>query len=89
MKNNIVHLITDDIKISRLVNTLARIEVSAYQYSLGNSMVIFSLMGIPAKEEHKDLYYKMIEQGEDTTKYDTKEKIEELAEEIFRQLLVL
>ncbi|MGV3609850.1 MAG: hypothetical protein ACO1N0_02805 [Fluviicola sp.] len=88
MKSNIIRLIKDDIKISRLVNTLERLQVSAHQYSLGNSGVIFSLMGVPAEEQNLDLYYKLIEQGEDVTKYNTNEKIEELAEEIFRQLIV-
>lgn len=85
---NIVRLIRDDIKISRLINTLERLNVSAYQYTLGNSKVIFSLMGIPDEEQNFEIYYKMIEQGEDLTKYDSNEKIEELAEEVFRQLMV-
>lgn len=85
---NIVRLIRDDIKISRLINVLESLNVSAYQYSLGNSKVIFSLMGIPDEEQNFEIYYKMIEQGEDLTKYDSNEKIEELAENIFRQLMV-
>lgn len=85
---NIVRLIRDDIKISRLINTLERLNVSAYQYTLGNSKVIFSLMGIPDEEQNFEIYYKMIEQGEDLTKYDSNEKIEELAEEVFKQLMV-
>ncbi|HEY1054631.1 MAG TPA: hypothetical protein VGE24_05830 [Emticicia sp.] len=71
-----------------MINTLERLNVSAYQYTLGNSKVIFSLMGIPDEEQNFEIYYKLIEQGEDLTKYDSNEKIEELADEIFRQLIV-
>ncbi|MNK12768.1 hypothetical protein D3C87_308440 [compost metagenome] len=85
---NIVRLIRDDIKISRLINTLEQLNVSAYQYTLGNSKVIFSLMGIPDEEQNFEIYYKMIEQGEDLTKYDSNEKIEELAEDVFKQLMI-
>ncbi|MNK00308.1 hypothetical protein D3C87_180910 [compost metagenome] len=52
--------------------------------SLGNSKLIFSLMGIPDEEQNFEIYYKMIEQAEDLTKYDSDEKIEELAEEVFQ-----
>lgn len=88
MKKNIIRLIQDDIKISRLINTLERLNVSASQYNLGNSMVIFSLMGIPEDEQKTEVYFKMVEQGEDLTKYDSNEKIEELSEEIFKQLIL-
>ncbi|MNK00384.1 hypothetical protein D3C87_181680 [compost metagenome] len=88
MKTNIVRLIRDDIKISRLINTLERLNVSARQYHLSNSAVIFSLMGIPDEEPNLEIYYKMIEQGADLDKYDSNEKIEELAEGIFTQLMV-
>lgn len=88
MKSNIVHLIRDDIKISRLINTLERLNISAHQYNLGNSKVIFSLMGIPEEEPYLEIYYKLIEQGADLDKYDSNEKIEELAEGIFKQLMV-
>ena len=88
MKKNIIRLIQDDIKISRLVNALERLNISAYQYSLGNSKVIFSLMGIPEDEQNSEIYFKMVERGEDVTKYDTIEKIEELSEEIFKQLIL-
>lgn len=88
MKKNIIRLIRDDIKISRLINTLERLNVSAHQYNLGNSMVIFSLLGIPEDDQKTEVYFKMVEQGEDLSKYDTNEKIEELSEEIFRQLIL-
>lgn len=65
MKENIIRLIQDDIKISRLVNALESLNISAYQYNLGNVKVIFSLMGIPEDEEKSEIYFKMIERGED------------------------
>ncbi len=89
MKSNIVHLIRDDIKISRLIDTLERLNVSARLYHLSNSKVVFSLMGIPEEEPNLEIYYKLIEQGADLDKYDSNEKIEELAEGIFKQLMVV
>jgi hypothetical protein len=89
MKRNMILLIRDDIKISRLINTLEQLNVSARHYHLSNSTVIFSLMGIPEEEPNLEIYYKMIEQGADLDKYDSNEKIEELAEGIFKQLMVV
>jgi hypothetical protein len=88
MKMNIILLIRDDIKISRLLNTLEQLNVSARHYHLSNSKVVFSLMGIPEEESNLEIYYKMIEQGADLDKYNSNEKIEELAEGIFKQLVV-
>lgn len=89
MKTNIISLIRDDIKISRLIDTLERLNISAHQYNLGNSKVVFSLMGIPEEEPKLEIYYKLVEQGADLEQYDSNEKIEELAEGIFRQLMVV
>ncbi len=83
MKSNILTLIKDDIKISRLTNTLDRLHVPTTHYPLGNSKVIFSLMGIPDNETNLEIYYKLIEQGADLDH----EKIDELAEGIFRELI--
>ncbi|MDF3028435.1 MAG: hypothetical protein K0S23_2742 [Fluviicola sp.] len=80
-------LIKDDIKISRLTNTLDRLHVPANHYPLGNAKVIFSLMGIPEEEHNFEIYYKLIEQGADLERCDSNEKIAELAEGIFRQLM--
>jgi len=88
MRNNILRLIKDDIKVTRLINTLESLEVSAHRYTLGNVYVVFSLLGIQQDDQNLDLYFKMIEQGEDLEKYDSNEKIEELAEGIFKQLLL-
>jgi hypothetical protein len=83
MKSNILTLIQDDIKISRLTNALDRLHVPSVYYPLGNSKVVFSLMGIPEEEPNLEIYYKLIEQAADLDH----EKIEELAEGIFRELM--
>ena len=87
MKSSIITLMRDDIKISRLTNALDRLHVPTAHYPLGNSKVIFSLMGIPEEESNLEIYYKMIEQGADLEQYDSNEKIAELAEGIFRELM--
>lgn len=89
MKNNIISLIRDDIKISRLIYTLEQLNIPARHYHLSNSKVVFSLMGIPEEELNLEIYYKLIEQGADLDKYDSNEKIEELEEGIFTQLMVV
>jgi hypothetical protein len=89
MKDNIVRLIQDDIKISRLIDTLERLNIQAYHYHLGNSKVIFSLMNIPEIEPNLEIYYQLIERAEDLAEYNTPEKMEALADEVFRQLTVL
>lgn len=86
MKKNIVLLISDDIKISTLVNMLESIGISAYNYYLNNSKVIFSLMGIPLKDETQDFYYKLIELGINIQKDHTLTERKKLAEEIYTSL---
>lgn len=89
MKDNIVRLIQDDIKISRLIDTLEQLNIPASHYYLGNSKVIFSLMKIPEIEPNLEIYYQLIEQGEDLNKYNTPERMEELADTVFKQLMLL
>lgn len=89
MKTNILRLIQDDIKISRLIGVLEQLDISANSYYLGNSSVIFSFLGIPDNEHNQELYHRMVEQGEDLDKYLAPVKVKELAEEIYKQLLVL
>lgn len=89
MKTNILRLIQDDIKISRLIGVLEQLDISANSYYLGNSTVIFSFMGIADNEHNQELYHRMVEQGEDLEKYLAPAKVKELAEEIYKQLLVL
>lgn len=89
MKEHIVRLIRDDIKISRLIDTLERLNIQAHHYHLGNSTIIFSLMNIPEIEENLEVYYKLIEQGEDLNNYNTPESMEELADTVFKELQLL
>ncbi|WP_294671331.1 hypothetical protein [uncultured Fluviicola sp.] len=87
MKANILTLIQDDIKISRLTNTLDRLHVPANHYPLGNAKVIFSLLEIPETEQNFEMYYQLIEQAADLEQCDPLEKLEELAEGVFRELV--
>lgn len=80
MKTNVLTLIKDDIKISRLTNTLDQLNVPVNHYPLGNAKVIFSLLEIPETEQNLESYYQLIEQAADLEKCDSNEKIEELAE---------
>lgn len=89
MKTNIISLIQDDIKISRLIGLLENLAISANCYYLGNSKVIFSLMEITDNEENRESYHFLVERGEDLDKYDSPEKVKELVEEIYRELLSL
>nr|WP_294862489.1 hypothetical protein [uncultured Fluviicola sp.] len=89
MKTNILTLIKDDIKISRLTNTLDRLHVPANDYPLGNAKVIFSLMEIPETEQNFESYYKLVEQAADLEQDDSNEKIEELVEGVFRELMLI
>ncbi|TSJ46645.1 hypothetical protein [Fluviicola chungangensis] len=87
MKTNVLTLIKDDIKISRLTNALDRLNVPVNHYPLGNAKVIFSLMEIPEAEQNFEMYYKLIEQAADMEQFDSTEKISESAEGIFRELM--
>ena len=87
MKANILTLIQDDIKISRLTNTLDRLNVPANHYPLGNAKVIFSLLEIPETGQNFESYYQLIEQAADLERCDSKEKLEELAERVFGELV--
>ncbi len=87
MKANILTLIQDDIKISRLTNTLDRLHVPANHYPLGNAKVIFSLLEIPETEQSLETYYQLIEQAADLEQCDSNGKLEELAEGVLRELM--
>lgn len=86
MKKNIVLLISDDIKITTLVNTLEDLDISTYEYYLSNSKVIFNLMGIPLKDETLDFYFKLIEFGVNIKKENASIEREKLAKEIYTSL---
>lgn len=86
MKTNILRLIQDDIKISRLIGVLENLEIYASSYYLGNSTVIFSLMGITDNEQNQEFYQLLIEQADDLEKYRTPEDLSKLAEEVYERL---
>nr|WP_294862407.1 hypothetical protein [uncultured Fluviicola sp.] len=89
MKANIVRLIHDDIKISRLIGVLEHLDIHATSYYLGNSAVIFSLMGIEDNEQNKEFYQLLVEKADDLEKYQTPDALKEFAEEIYAELGVL
>ena len=80
MKTNIIRLIHDDIKISRLIGVLEHLDISASSYYLGNVTVIFSLMGISNTEANREFYQLWIEKADDLEKYRSPEALKELAE---------
>lgn len=86
MRRNILRLIQDDVKITRLVHTLDNLHINCYDYLLNNSTVIFSLMGITPCEEINEEYYKMIEKASDED-YSTSDKMKDLSMEIYKCLL--
>lgn len=64
MEKTLRMLIEDDIKITRLVQTLGKLEIDASYYLTNTSTVVFRLAGIPLEghEDHRfDDYFKMIE----------------------------
>lgn len=86
MKTNIIRLIQDDIKISRLIGVLENLDISASSYYLGNVTVIFSLMGISNTEANQEFYQLLIEKADDLEKYRSPEALLELAEEVYGKL---
>ena len=83
-------LIEDEIKFSRLANLLSKLNIEAYSYTTNNAPVIFDLMKIPEDrltEELEEEYYRIIEQGANIEKYDTSEKLHQLAAEVYAFLL--
>ena len=86
MKTNILRLIQDDIKISRLIGVLENLNIYANSYYLGNATVIFSLMGITDNEQNQEFYQLMVEQADDLEKYRTPEALKEFTEEIYGAL---
>ncbi|TSJ39080.1 hypothetical protein [Fluviicola chungangensis] len=86
MKTNIILLIQDDIKISRLIGVLENLDISAGSYYLGNVTVIFSLMGISNTEANQEFYQLLIEKADDLENYRTPKALMELAEEVYGKL---
>lgn len=61
MKEIVLKLIIDDIKISIIANCLQTVGVSSNSIYLNNYLAIFYLMGIEEKEDMKDQYYQFLE----------------------------
>jgi hypothetical protein len=87
MKQNILYLIEDEIMLTRLTTTLRKINIEADSYTVHNMNVIFDLIKIPQDELIYSAYLKMIESGSDLEKYNSKERIEQLSEEVYGFLL--
>lgn len=64
MKHHIIQLIKDDVKVTQLIQTLQKLDISAGQYYLCNSSVIFYLMGILDDEPMLEKYSGLIEAAE-------------------------
>jgi hypothetical protein len=62
--------------------TLEQLTISAYQYNLSNSKVVFSLMGILEEEQTLEIYYKLIELGADLEQCDSNQKLKKFADSI-------
>lgn len=87
MKDTIILLIEDDIRINQLVSTLGKIGIDASNVSFGTSKAIFDLMGIDRNNIDSNLlydrYFHLIEKGSDLESYRGTEQITGLAHEIF------
>jgi hypothetical protein len=86
MKPYILLLIQDDIKITTLIGALENLRISARDYHLNNSTVIFHLMGIPETEEQVEAYCKLIESGKEELINNPKE-LQVFAKAVYTKLL--
>lgn len=85
MKPYILLLIQDDIKITALIGALENLRISARDYHLHNSTVIFHLMGIKETEEQVEAYCKLIESGIDEGMSNPKE-LQAFAKTVYAKL---
>ena len=65
MKDVITLLIEDDIKITRLIRTLAKIGIDASAYTPNKTSVVLRLLELDY-EKHSDEYLKLLEQVADS-----------------------
>ena len=86
MKRFILLLIKDDIKITTLIGALENINISAYDYHLNNSTIIFHLMSIEPTEEQLEEYSKLIETGKADLLSKPKE-LQAFAKRVYKELL--
>lgn len=73
MKQTLTQLILEDIRTTRLVRTLAKIEIDASEYMSAKSAAVFYLLalsGKASKEELQDQYFSRVEQASDQPKQE-------------------
>ena len=61
----ITELILDDIKITRLIQSLNEIQINANDYSLSNSKHVLNLMDLKCTERNLEVYHSAIEHAID------------------------
>ena len=79
MKRILTLLIEDDIKITRLVRTLAKLDIDASSYLTHKSTLVFEMMEIKHSINNEELmnqYYAKIEQASDKDQTEDKQAIE-------------
>ena len=79
MKRILTLLIEDDIKITRLVRTLAKLDIDANSYLTHKSTIVFEMVEIKHSingEELMNQYYDKIEQASDKDQTGDKQAIE-------------
>lgn len=77
MKEILVLLIEDDIRITRLVRTFGNIGIDATEYLPHKSMIVFRMIQLEY-EEHADNYHTRIEKVADTLSTDIRKASEEI-----------
>lgn len=73
-------------KITALIGALENLRISARDYHLHNSTVIFHLMGIRETEEQVEAYCKLIESGMEERTNNPKE-LQAFAKTVYTKLL--
>lgn len=86
MEQYIIRLISHDVKISNLVNTLEDLNISAGYYYSCNSSLIFYLMGIKATEELIDKYNQLVESAISETVVEPN-YLEVFSKQVYNELL--
>jgi hypothetical protein len=65
MKDMLLHLIQEDIRITGLVQSLGKLHIDATPYLLDVSSVVFGLLGLDPNDDVVDGYLKRVESGAD------------------------
>ena len=83
MKKILTLLIADDIKISRLVYTLEKLDIDANDYLTHKPTIVFELIGIKHTLQNEDLFnqfYQKIQQASDNDQTEDMQAIEDIIE---------